>query len=108
MSEVSHNGSVYEISGSPDAEVLVFVHGLGLNRHVWENYLRRFSQRFRVLSYDLYGHGESAAPPESPTLTTFSEQLLELLDELAIDRCSIIGFSHWQDIVPCGMVGGIR
>jgi pimeloyl-ACP methyl ester carboxylesterase len=93
MSETSSNGTVYEIGGPIDAPVLVFVHGLGLNRQVWESYLPRFAQRYRVLNYDLFGHGESVAPPGIPSLTMFSEQLLGLLDELAIDRCSIIGFS---------------
>ena len=93
MSETSSNGTVYEISGPIDAPVLVFIHGLGLNRQVWENYVSRFAQRYRVLNYDLFGHGESPPPPGMPSLTMFSEQLLALLDELAIDRCSIIGFS---------------
>lgn len=93
MPEISSNGSAYEISGPIDAPVLVFVHGLGLNRQVWDSYVARFAHRYRVLNYDLYGHGESAPPPGMPSLTMFSEQLLGLLDELAIDRCSIIGFS---------------
>ena len=93
MPKTSNNGSVYEISGPTDAAVLVLVHGLGLNRHVWDEYVLQFAQRYRVLSYDLYGHGESAAPPVKPSLTTFSEQLVELLDELGIEQCSIIGFS---------------
>jgi len=93
MSNTSRNGSVYELSGPTDAPVIVLVHGLGLNRHVWEQFSSRFAQRYRVLNYDLYGHGESAPPPATPSLTMFSEQLLGLLDELSIDRCSIVGFS---------------
>jgi len=60
---------------------------------VWEAYLPRFAQLYRVLSYDLFGHGESADPPGEPSLTLFSEQLLALLYELGIDRCTIVGFS---------------
>jgi len=93
MSETSRSGSVYDLNGPADAPVIVLVHGLGLNRHVWEKFSSRFAHRYRVLSYDLYGHGESAPPPGTPSLTMFSEQLLGLLDELGIDRCSIIGFS---------------
>jgi len=93
MSITSRNGSVYELSGPVEAPVIVLVHGLGLNRHVWDKYSSRLSPRYRVLNYDLYGHGESAPPPGTPSLTMFSEQLLGLLDELAIDQCSIIGFS---------------
>ena len=93
MSRTSRNGSVYDLSGPADAPVIVLVHGLGLNRHVWEKFSSRLSHRYRVLNYDLYGHGESAPAPGTPSLTMFSEQLLGLLDELAIEQCSIIGFS---------------
>jgi len=93
MSEVSSNGSVYELSGPADAPVIVLIHGLGLNRHVWDNYATELAHRYRVLNYDLFGHGETAPPPGIPSLKLFSEQLLGLLDELAIDRCSMIGFS---------------
>ena len=55
MSNTSSNGSVYELSGPTDAPVIVLVHGLGLNRHVWEQFSSRFAQRYRVLNYDLYG-----------------------------------------------------
>ena len=93
MPQSSRNGSVYELSGPEDAPVLALVHGLGLNRKVWDSYVARLQHRYRILNYDLYGHGESASPPGEASLTMFSEQLLELLDELGIEQCSIIGFS---------------
>jgi pimeloyl-ACP methyl ester carboxylesterase len=91
--KTSSNGSRYELSGAADGPVIVLIHGLGLNRQVWEKYRSRLGQRYRVLTYDLYGHGESAPPPRVPGLTLFSEQLIGLMDELAIDRCVLVGFS---------------
>ncbi len=93
MAATSSNGSVYDISGPAEAPVVVLVHGLGLNRHIWTDYVSRLRHRYRVLSYDLYGHGDSASPPREASLRLFSEQLLGLLDELGIDACSIVGFS---------------
>jgi len=93
MSETASNGSVYELLGPADAPVVVLIHGLGLNRQVWDSFVTRLAHRYRVLSYDLFGHGESAPAPGIPSLTLFSEQLLGLLDELGIDQCSLIGFS---------------
>ena len=52
-----------------------------------------FAAHYRVLTYDLCGHGESALPQEMPSLTVLSNQLVALLDELGIARASIIGFS---------------
>ena len=92
-SKTSRNGSRYELSGAKDAPVVALIHGLGLNRQVWDRYRSRLGQRYRVLTYDLYGHGESAAPPRTPSVTLFSEQLIGLMDELAIDQCTLVGFS---------------
>ncbi len=93
QAKTSANGTRYQLSGVEGAPVLAFIHGLGLNRQIWDRYLSRLGQRYRVLSYDLYGHGESLSPPYKPTVTTFSEQLIGLMDELDIEQCAAIGFS---------------
>ena len=93
MSNTSQNGTRFELHGRQDAEVVTLIHGLGLNRQIWGEYISALSSDYRVLSYDLFGHGESAAPPEVPDLTTYSEQLLGLLDELEISRVALLGFS---------------
>ena len=93
MTQRSSNGTVYELSGPEDAPVIALVHGLGLNRHTWEAHAPVFSERYRVLNYDLYGHGESVPPPTKPSLSIFAQQLKELLDELEIERCAVVGFS---------------
>ncbi len=93
MADRSDNGSVFELSGPELAPVVVLIHGLGLNRHVWQWHEPALSARYRVLNYDLFGHGESAPPPVKPSLTMFSGQLLELLDFLEIEQCAVAGFS---------------
>lgn len=92
-SRISRNGSCYDLTGPADAPVVAFIHGLGLNRHTWDEYAPRFAARYRVLNYDLFGHGESQPPPGKPSLTMFASQLLELLDELDIEEGSLVGFS---------------
>lgn len=92
-SAVSQNGTSYELCGSDDATIIVFIHGLGLNRQIWRNYLPFFSQYYRVLSYDLHGHGKSSPPPKPPDLGLYATQLRELLDELEVDKVALIGFS---------------
>ncbi|RZV43049.1 MAG: alpha/beta fold hydrolase [Acidimicrobiales bacterium] len=90
---VAVDGTVYEIVGPPDSPVIALVHGLGLNRHTFRDHIPALAVGFRVLSYDLFGHGESPVPPETPTLTTYGEQLFSLLNELDITSAHIVGFS---------------
>lgn len=93
------DGSAYEISGRAGLPVVVFIHGLGLNRHLWQGFELPLLSHYRVLKYDLFGHGDSAPPPHSPSpldappLSVFSTQLCALLDELQIKQCAMVGFS---------------
>ena len=93
MKQTSRNGTVYSLTGKKKADVIVLIHGLGLTRDTWASHLADYERDHTVLNYDLYGHGESAVPPEVPTLTTFSEQLRELMDELSIEKATLVGFS---------------
>lgn len=93
MTRISENGTAYDLHGPEAAPVIALIHGLGLCRHLWRDHVAALSRHFRVLNYDLYGHGESAAAPETASLTVYAKQLVSLLDELSIDRAAIVGFS---------------
>jgi pimeloyl-ACP methyl ester carboxylesterase len=89
---IDPNGTVYVLSGPADAPVVVLIHGLGLTRAVWQWMLPDLA-RFRTLTYDLIGHGETAPPQGQPALKDLSDQLAALLDHLGIDRAALVGFS---------------
>ena len=93
MRERTTQGTAFSIAGPEGGVPLVLIHGLGLNRHVWRWHEPLLSRRYRVVSYDLYGHGESALLAETVSLSLFAEQLGDLLDDLGISTCAIIGFS---------------
>lgn len=93
MNGRSPDGTAYGLSGPEDAPVLVLIHGLGLCRQLWEPHRPRLAQQHRVLDYDLYGHGESAPPPETASLRVYSDQLAGLMDHLGIAQAAVIGFS---------------
>jgi len=87
------DGTHFELTGPADAPVVVLIHGLGLNKEYWNWTTPALSDDYRVLRYDLYGHGASLAPPQKPSLSLFSTQLTELLDHCGIERATIAGFS---------------
>lgn len=91
---VTEQGTAYDLTGPADAPVVALIHGLGLNRDVtWRALAPALAERFRVLSYDLPGHGETALPEGPVTLTTLSAHLIALLDALEIPRAALVGFS---------------
>ena len=89
----SPDGTDYDLLGPPGAPVIALIHGLGLTRATWSGHLDALTQSYRVLNYDLAGHGKSAVPDNEITLSTFSEQLVGLMDHLAIGSIAAVGFS---------------
>jgi len=72
---------------------LIFIHGVGLDLTMWEKQVEDLSKHFRVISYDMVGHGGSEHPPGPYSLSQFVEQLAELMNHLRIEKSHIIGFS---------------
>jgi pimeloyl-ACP methyl ester carboxylesterase len=85
-----------QVGEGPD---LVMVHGLTGNLAVWHlRILPELSDRFRVLTYDLRGHGLSDTPVTGYSPDAMAEDLLGLLDELEIERPLIAGHSFGADV----------
>ena len=72
---------------------VVLLHGLGLNNQMWEFQVPELIQQFQVLRYDLLGHGDTVSTQNKYSLDSFVKQLIELLDDLKIRECSLVGFS---------------
>jgi pimeloyl-ACP methyl ester carboxylesterase len=88
----SPDGTAFDIHGPVDAPVVVLVHGLGLTRAVWDLTQPALVQRYRVVSYDILGHGQTPSVA-APTLSHLTRQLADLLDYLRLPRATIVGFS---------------
>ena len=91
MSASDAGETAWELHGS--GPMVALIHGFGLNRAMWQWQLPALTPHFGVLTYDLFGHGESAPPTGRPDLAMFSGQLLRLMDRCAIERAAVVGFS---------------
>ena len=93
MTTLAPDGTNFTLNGPNMAPVVVLIHGLGLNKDCWQWMIPDLTDSYRVLSYDLHGHGESNDPVTEPNLSLFSKQLKDLLDYCKIQKAVIIGFS---------------
>ncbi len=93
MAAQAPDGTIYDSTGPENAPCIVLIHGLGLNRQCWQWTTPALDDRYRVLRYDLFGHGDSPAPRQTPSLAMFSRQLIRLLDHCGIQSAAITGFS---------------
>jgi pimeloyl-ACP methyl ester carboxylesterase len=87
------SGLFYEVSGT--GEPVVFIHAFSVDRRMWQPQIAVFEKHFRVVRYDLRGHGRSASPTSS---YAGYEDLREVLDALKIDRATLVGLSAGSEI----------
>jgi 3-oxoadipate enol-lactonase len=81
------------LDGPDNAPVLVLGNSLGTSAAVWDSQVPRFRTRFRLLRYELPGHGGTAAAPGTYTIGGLAAGVLRLLDALAIERAAYCGIS---------------
>ncbi len=85
----------YDSYGSGES-VLVLIHGLLMNRHMFERLAPEMASRgHRVICVDLLGHGDSDRPTELGyySMSAFADQAAALLDHLALDEAVMGGTS---------------
>ncbi len=90
---VNHFRLHYQVDGQPEGFQLVFINSLGCDLHIWDGVIRPFADRFRILRYDLRGHGLSDAPPGPYAIRDFTDDLSALLDILGVNDAILIGVS---------------
>ncbi len=83
----------YRLEGNPAGPVVTFVHGLAASLAVWDGQARRLEQEFRLLRYDLRGHGRSSASGRPCTRSELARDLARLLGRVGIERTVVVGHS---------------
>ncbi len=82
---------VYDLFGDAD-ETIVFVHGAGGNHLSWWQQIPTFRDRFRCLTYEVRGWGQSR-DLSGEGRAAFRRDLEELLDALEIPHAVLVGQS---------------
>ena len=82
----------YEVSG--EGLPVVLLHGFPFNRTLWREQVEALRERYRVVTVDLRGHGETTATGDAPaTMEEMAEDVAALLDELQLARVVLGGLS---------------
>jgi len=74
-------------------ESIVFLHGIGGNRHNWRSQIAHFRLRFQAVAWDARGYGASDDYSGPLEFRNFSEDLVRLLDALEVERAHMVGLS---------------
>jgi pimeloyl-ACP methyl ester esterase len=78
-----------EIEGH--GETLIFLHGWGVDRRIWRQQTKFFTQFYQVISFDLPGHGESSWI--KVPLDEMGHDLSHILAELKVQDVTLVASS---------------
>jgi pimeloyl-ACP methyl ester carboxylesterase len=81
----------YEIHGSGDPVLLV--HGLGSSTRDWDPQVAALSTKFKVIVFDVRGHGRSDKPREQYTVKLFARDTAALVRGLNLGAVHVVGIS---------------
>lgn len=82
----------YEVHGS-SGPWITFGHSLGCSKSMWAKQIAELSSDYKVLAYDLRGHGQSTADEASGSLKLLTDDVLSLLNFLSIEKTHFVGIS---------------
>jgi 3-oxoadipate enol-lactonase len=81
----------YWTGGKANAPLVVLTHGATINHHEWDATLPIVGEHFRILTWDVRGHGLSRPAPFA--LKDAIDDLLALLDHLNVEQAIFLGHS---------------
>ncbi len=82
----------YIEQGSSDLLPIIFLHGVGSDKSVWQPQLDHFGKSRRAIAFDYPGYGESEFRSDA-TRDDFAAAILAAMDALSIKRAHICGLS---------------
>jgi len=93
--------------GKADGPAILFIHGWSQNHLCWvKQYESTLADEFRLVAYDLRGHGMSEAPLEPEHYTEgklWADDVAAIIDQLRLDRPVLVGWSY-GGFVACDYV----
>ena len=95
----------YEQRGPESGALLVLNNGIFMNTTSWVFQTPELAKRYRVLTYDMRGQGQSDHPEGEYSLDLHAQDLVALMDALGIRKAHLVGTSYGGEL---NLVMGIR
>lgn len=83
----------YNEEGPFTAPVIIFIHGFPLNKSMWNPQMEAFKNEYRVIAYDIRGHGKSEPGEMDFSMNLFAIDLIHLMDAFYIQKAILCGLS---------------
>jgi len=87
---------IVEGNGEP---ALVFIHGWSCDKSYWDDQVKTFSTKYKVVAINLAGHGESGTTRKNYTIELFGEDVAAVVNKLKLDNVILIGHSMGGSVI---------
>lgn len=88
----------YSVSGEGET-VLVFIHGWSCDKSYWKYQAEPFSKKYKIVTVDLAGHGESGLNRENFTIEKFGEDVASVVNKNNFSKVILIGHSMGGSVI---------
>jgi len=87
------NGTTVNVHIQGEGTPVLLLHGWGGSTASVKPIADFLCSKYKVISIDFPGHGESTEPQEAWSVTEYGEMVRELLDRLNVEKCHVFGHS---------------
>lgn len=89
----------YQVIGPKDGPTVLFSHGIGMDHTTFQEQVPSLLERYRVVLWDMPGHGRSAKVSWGGHFaTTAVHSLLDIVDEIGAEKVILVGQSLGSQI----------
>ena len=88
----------YDVTGEGD-KTLVLIHGWSAHHDFFKKQIPELSKKYKIVSYDLRGHGASEIPENGYTIARYAQDLKNLIDFLQLKDVAVAGWSMGTHII---------
>jgi pimeloyl-ACP methyl ester carboxylesterase len=80
-------------TGAENKQAILFIHAFPLSHKMWLEQAKNFSNKYRVITYDMRGFGDSYEENGIYTIDSHADDLFTIIDRLKVVKPIVIGLS---------------
>ncbi len=93
MKNILYKNTKISFTDSGEGTAIVLLHGFLENKTMWQEYVDLFTEKYRVITIDLLGHGESDSLGYVHSMEDNASAVQEVLNHLEISESIVVGHS---------------
>src|SRR5271165_1462491 len=91
LARLRRNGSDIHHEAHGFGAPVLFTHGFGATCRMWDEQIEELTDGYRLILWDLPGHGDSGKPRRVPTLNSVVRDMLAVLNAAKAERVVLAG-----------------